>query len=335
MRRPVRSGMEKVKRGLRRAAGFIHDVVADFSRDNCPLIAGAIAYFVAFSLPPLLVFILLLVGAVITPQAAQGAIYEEMRKLLGTQSAEQIREQVGTMIEKANPFSADASTLALALGIAALLFSVSGAFWSLQVALNTAWKVQPDPRHGFRNFFFPRLLSLGLVVAIAFLLLVSLLVSALLTAFGDFLAGFLPGGITSHLLRAGDWAVSFGVITVLFAAILKVLPDARIGWQDVWLGAAFTALLFVAGKSLLSLFIAHSNPVSAFGAAGSFALILLWIYISSVILLFGAEFTQVWARYRGKAVRPIPGAMRVRQELIRVDEAGNPVPESAVPPGKR
>ncbi len=299
--------MAEGKRGLKGLIGFFQKVFKEFGADRCPTLAAAISYYTAFALPPLLAFIILLVGAVVDPQEVQALISGQARGYLGERGVAQVQ----TMIQNANRIQPGSSAVALIVGIAALLFSASGAFLALQDALNTAWDVRPDPRRGgIRNFLFKRLLSLGLVLAIAFLLLLSLVVSGLLTAFGGILSALLPGGFSALLLQALNWLISFAVITLLFAAVLKILPDVQVGWGDVWVGALFTSLLFAIGKTLIGYYLGRANPASVFGAAGSFALILLWIYYSSLILLLGAEFTQVWARRRGKSALPQPGAVR-------------------------
>lgn len=300
------------KTGIRRVFHFFNEVITGFSRDNCPQAAGAIAYFTSFALPPLLVFVLTVMGLVVDPQSARGVIDQQLREFLGAEGAVQVR----VMIANANRIAASSSTPALLLGIGALLFSVSGAFLSLQNALNFVWKVQPDPRQGLRNLIFPRLVSLGLVITIVFLLLVSLIISALLAAFGDLLARFLPAGFSGFLLQAGDRGLTFIIATLLFAAVYRILPDARIEWGDVWVGAGFTALLFEVARALIGFYIGRANPGDVFGAAGSLALVLLWIYFSALILLLGAEFTRVWARHRGREILPVPGAMRVRWEIV-------------------
>ncbi len=324
------NGQEK---GLRKAVGFFKTVFKEFGEDRCGSLAASIAYYTAFALPPLLVFIILLLGLVVNAHDVQGMIGRQMQSLLGQQGAQQAQ----TMIQNANKIHPGSSTIALIVGIAALVFSASGAFLSLQDALNTAWEVRPDPRKGrIRNFLFKRLISLGLIMTIAFLLLVSLVISGLLAAFGDFLGSFLPGGVSGALLMGLNWLISLGVITVLFAVMFKILPDAQIDWKDVWVGALFTALLFSVGKALIGIYLGRSNPGGVFGAAGSFALILIWIYYTSLILLLGAEFTQVWAGWHGKAVEPEPGAVRFRLELL-TDQNGHGADtgSSASPPEKR
>jgi membrane protein len=178
--------------------------------------------------------------------------------------------------------------------------------------------VGPDPEQGgVKSFLLKRVFSLGMVLALAFVLLVSLVLSALLSAFGASLAGYLPDGIGEPLLQAINFVLSLGVITVLFAAMFKVLPDATIAWRDVWVGAAVTAFLFTIGKFALGLYLGHSNPGEPFGAAGALALMLVWIYYTSMIVFLGAEFTQTWAVRRGQGITPQKGAVRVVKETRR------------------
>jgi membrane protein len=202
-----------------------------------------------------------------------------------------------------------------ALGIIALIAGATGAFGQLQSSLNTIWHVKPDPRvGGVKNFVGHRILSLGMILAIAFLLLVSLAVSAALSAFGGFLSGFLPQGFSGAVLHGVEILVSLGIVAALFAAMFKVLPDAKIRWRDVWIGAFITAILFTVGKFLIGLYLGHSGAATAYGAAGSLVLIVLWINYSSLIFLFGAEFTAVWAETHSGTVQPKPGAVKVVTE---------------------
>jgi membrane protein len=277
--------------------------------DDCPSMAAALSYYTVFSLPPLLVLLLLLLGALVSPEDIQGTLEAQLRSLMGPAGSEQIR----TILAHAH--RPRGGTLAVVLGVGALVIGATGVFGQLQAALNKAWRVAPDPQKGgIRPFLFKRVFSLGMVLGLAFVLLVSLVLSAALSAFGDSLAHFLPAGVSASVLEAVNFAISLAVITLLFAAIFKVLPDAIIAWADVWIGAIFTALMFVGGKFLLGIYLGHSNPGEAFGAAGALALTFVWIYYSSMIVLFGAEFTQTWAVQRGKGIKPERGAVRVELE---------------------
>lgn len=286
--------------------GLLKESVRDFLDDDCPSMAAALSYYTIFSLPPLLVLLLLLLGALVAPQDIQGTVEGRIRSLMGPAAGQQIR----TILAHAERPGTGA--IATVLGAAALVLGATGVFGQLQAALNRAWKVAPDPtKGGIKRFLVKRAFSLGMVLSLAFVLLVSLVLSAALSAFGDSLGRFLPEGLSAGVLEAINFALSFGVIALLFAAIFKVLPDATIAWSDVWPGAIFTALLFVAGKFLLGIYLGHSKPGEAFGAAGALASMLVWIYYSSMIMLLGAEFTQTWAVQRGKGIQPERGAVRV------------------------
>ena len=297
----------------------------DWKDDDAPRMAAAMAYFTVFSLPPLLLLILMVVGVLVDPSTVEGRIESEMASLLGPEGARQIQEMIRNVNrpDTGGPFTAVVSVLAL-------LFGATGAFGQLQAALNRAWEVEPDPeKGGLMAMLAKRLLSLGMVLTIAFLLLVSLVLTAAVSAFGDVLGGLLPGGVSEVVLQVVQVGVSLVVVTALFALIFKILPDAEVSWRDVGVGALGTAVLFVAGKFLLGLYFARSDPGEAFGAAGSLALILVWVYYSAMIVFFGAEFTQAWAVERGAGIRPDEDAVRVVEEKRHVRE------DSARRPGSR
>ena len=295
--------------------GLVKDSAKDFSEDECPRSAAALSYSTIFALPPLLTLLIMVAGAIWDPAEVQRALEGQFAGLIGQEAGGQIRQ----MIQQADRPDTGGPLTAV-LGIGALVFGATGAFMALQGTLNRVWEVAPDPKKGgLKNFVFKRLLSAGMILGIAFMLLVSLALSAMLGAFGGVIARLLPDGMSAAVLYAMNFAVSFAVITALFAAIFKVLPDAEVRWKDVWVGAAFTAFLFVLGKFALGLYLGQSNPGSAFGAAGALAVILVWIYYASMILLFGAEFTQKWALSRGHEIVPEEGAVRVKQRLERDD----------------
>jgi membrane protein len=296
---------------------LLKDTINGFSEDDCPTMAAALSYYTVFSLPPLLVLLLTVLGAVLDPQDIQGSIESQMRDAMGPAGAAQIR----TILANADRPGAG-GTLPTVLSIAALLLGATGVFGQLQAALNKAWGVAPDPaKGGIRSLLLKRMFGIGMVLGLAFILLVSLVVSAMLSAFGEQIGRFLPSGLSAPVLEAINFAGSLAVIALLFAAIFKVLPDARIAWKDVRVGAVATALLFVAGKFALGLYLGRSNPGEAFGAAGALALMLVWIYYSSMIVLLGAEFTQAWAEARGNGITPQKGAVRVVRETRRLAES--------------
>ncbi len=293
--------------------GLLKHTALDFWNDDCPRMAAALSYYTVFSLPGLLILIVMIAGMIWDPQDVSGAIEGQMRTMIGDDAALQIRE----MIAKGE--SDKPSSLATkALGIAVLIFGATGAFIQLQTALNDTWKVAPDPAQGgVKNFIMKRVFSFGLILFIAFMLLISLALTAGVSALGASMGSGLPETVM-HVL---EFVISFAIITLLFALMFKVMPDAEIAWRDVWVGAVVTALLFVAGKFALAFYLGRSNPGDAFGAAGSLALILVWIYYATMILLFGSEFTEAWATEKGSGITAEKGATRVIEQKKKVTDA--------------
>jgi len=277
--------------------------------DDLPSLAGAVAYFTIFALPPLLVLVLGIAGSVFGPDVVQEALMGEIGRVVGPEA----REGVQTMIANAGAGGADLG--GKIGGLVALVVGATGAFSQLQKSLNRAWEVTPAPGlAGIRSFLLKRVLSFGLVLTIAFLLLVSLLVSAALAAIGDAASSVATDTFASPVMGVLNATVSFTMVALLFAALFKVLPDARVGWRDVAAGAVGTAALFTLGKSLIGLYLGRADPAGAFGAAGSVVLVLVWIYYSALIVLVGAEFTQAWVRAHGRRIVPENGAMRAEDD---------------------
>lgn len=290
----------------------------EWSEDNASRHAAALSYYTIFSLAPLLIVAIAVAGAIFGEEAARGQIVDQIGGLIGKDGAAAVQ----TMIENAN--KPKEGLVAGVLGVIALLFGASGVFGQLQSSLNSIWEVEPKPGKGIWGFLRSRFLSLSMVLVIAFLLLVSLVLSAALAALGSWLGGMLPG--QEILLRIGDLVLSVAMVTVLFAAIFRYLPDVEIGWKDVWTGAFATAILFTLGRYLIGLYLGRSAVGSAYGAAGSLVIVLLWIYYSTQILFYGAEFTQVFASRFGSKVRPSEDARAVTKPAPR---AGRPVLEPA------
>jgi membrane protein len=281
----------------------LRQTLAEFSQDECPRLAAALAYYAIFSLPALLVLIVSIAGLAADREQAGGRLTTYFEETLGPRGAEQIE----TMLQQAS--RPGHGLVGWLVGAVTLVAGVTGVMSELQTALNRAWGVTPDPRQGgVRGFLIKRLLSLTMVLGIAFLLLVSLVVSWLLSEFSTLVRQWSPDWLASWVVHAIDVAASLAIITLLFAALLKYLPDVRLSWGDVWSGSILTSFLFLAGKYALSTYLAFSDVTSAFGAAGSLALVLLWIYYSALIFFLGAEFTQVLAASRGKQVAPEAGA---------------------------
>ena len=303
----VLNGVDAMERQTGGVFGVVKRGVKDFLDDDCLSAAAALSYYTVFSLPAVLVLLLLVLGAVMDPEDVRGGLERQLQSLMGPSAGSGVR----TILSEAD--QPDGGLVPTLLGVGALLFGATGALLQLQQALNRAWEVEARGG-GIRAFIGKRVFSLGLLMAIAFFLLVSLAVSAALSAMGDRIAGFLPDGMSSALLFVINVVISLLVIGLLFAMMFKVLPDAKIAWRDVWVGAGVTALLFMVGKFLIGFYLGKSNPGEAYGAAGSLAVLLLWIYYSSIIVLLGAEFTQAWASARGKGIEPEDGAVRVRRE---------------------
>lgn len=279
---------------------LIKEAAADWSHDRAPRLGAALAYYTVFSLVPFLVVVIALIGLVLGQEAAQSAILSHIATLVGDQSAAAIKD----MIQRADQPST--GLVATGLAVVTLLFGASGVFGQLQDALNTVWGVEPKEGRGVWGFIKDRFLSFVAVLGTGFLLLVSLILSSALAAFGKWFSGLLP--LPEALLHLFNFVLSFVVVTGLFALIFKVLPDAKVAWRDVWVGALLTAALFTIGKYALGLYLGKSNVASAYGAAGSLVLILLWVYYSAQILLYGAEFTQVYANRLGERIVPAPDA---------------------------
>src|SRR6476646_335489 len=273
---------------------------SDWIHDRAPRLGAALAYYTVFSLVPFLVVVIAGIGLVFGEEASQSAILSQIAELVGEQTAAAIKD----MIQRANQPST--GIFATAVAVATLLIGASGVFGQLQDALNTVWGVEPKEGRGVWGFIKDRFLSFVAVLGTGFLLLVSLIFSSALAAFGKWFGGLLP--LPEAVLQLMNFAFSFLVVTGLFALIFKVLPDAKVAWRDVWIGAALTSALFTIGKFALGVYLGKSNVASAYGATGSLVLVLLWVYYSAQILLYGAEFTQVYANRVGERIVPTPDA---------------------------
>ena len=286
--------------------GFIKEAFEDWSEDRASTLAAALAYYTIFSLAPLLIIAIAIAGLAFGREATQGQIVNQISGLIGSEGAKGIE----TLIENASKPSS--GVIATAFGIIVLLIGSSGFFGQLQEGLNTIWEVKPRPGRGILGIMKDRFLSFTMVLGVGFLLLVSLVISAGLVALGEILGTFMPGTvIVGYILNV---IISLLVTTLLFAMIFKILPDVKISWKDVWIGAAATAFLFTVGKLLLGLYLAKANIASAYGAAGSLVVILVWVYYSAMILFLGAEFTQVYANRYGSRIVPDRDAVPVTEE---------------------
>jgi membrane protein len=264
-------------------------------------LAAALSYYTLFSLAPLLLIAIGVAGLVFGREAAQNQIVETLQGMIGQDSAKAVQEMIQASSEK--PKTGMLSTI---IGFVALLFGAGGVVGQLQTSLNKMWEVTPKPGQGIWGFLRQRFFSFAMVLAIGFLLLVSLVVTAVLSSFTAMLGSLL--GNATFVAHAIDILISFGFVTLLFALIYKYVPDVEIQWRDVWVGAALTSILFTIGKYLIGLYIGTSGVSSTFGAAGSLITILVWVYYSSLIFFLGAEFTRVYATQYGSGVAPAENA---------------------------
>jgi membrane protein len=272
-------------------------------------LGAAVAFYTLFAIAPLFVIVLAIAGLWFGEAAARRELFSQVSGLVGNEGGEAIQ----ALVSAANKPKTGA--WATVIAVITVLVGATGVFVELQDALNLVWGVRRVPGRGLRNFIKDRFLSFALVVGIGFLLLVSLVLSAGFAALGRFMVGLMPA--QAAILQVINFVASFGVITLLFAMIFKVLPDVKIAWRDVWIGAIITALLFNLGKLLVGLYLGRSGVTSAYGAAGSLVIVLLWVYYSAQILFFGAKFTQVYSNRHGSHLEPMPGAEAVTlQEVV-------------------
>ena len=268
---------------------LIKDTVSGFIEHEDLTRGAAIAYYTIFSIAPLLIIVIAIAGLAFGRDAAEGAIVGQLSELIGKQSAEILQ----SMIQSAS--HQGAGILATIIGVGTLLLTATGAFTEIQSALNAIWKAAPSA--AFSELVRARLVSLGLVATLGFLMLVSLLVSAGLTALGGYMSDLFPGG--HFLMSLLNSTISLVLISALFAAIYKILPDKPIAWRDVAVGSVITAILFTIGKSLIGLYIGSSGVASSYGAAGALLILLLWVYYSTQIFLLGGEYTRAYAQAHG------------------------------------
>lgn len=278
----------------------------DWVADRALRFSAALAYYSIFAMAPLVIIAIAVAGLAFGEEAARGQVYQQIEWLLGPKGATEIQ----TLIQASS--DTRQSWLATIIGVVTLLIGASGVFAQLKDALNSIWGVMLKPGGGIMRSLKEYLLNFSMVLGVGFLLIISLLLSAVLQAVNNFMTGYLP--IPSFVAPLTAVA-SFVILVLLFALIFKVLPDVKIGWGDVWIGAAVTAFLFTAGKYLISLYLGTSSVASGFGAAGALILILVWVYYSTTIFLLGAEFTKVYATRYGSGIHPRGNACFVSERM--------------------
>jgi len=283
---------------LDKVKSFLSQVLRDFSEDDCPSMAAALAYATIFALPSLLLIIIYVAGLVLGPQAASGEIQARLSNMMGTEAAGEIQTMVTNVAN-----NRAGGIIATLLGLIGLVLSATSVVLQLQRCLNRAWKVKVVSS-GLRDTINRYLRSGLLLLGAGVLAIASVAASSIIS-------------VVSHMLPfagavgVGEVLASFTAFALVFGAILKAMPDVELEWRDVWVGGIFIALLFVVGKFLIGLYLAHGGKSSVYGAAGSLAVVLLWTYYSALIFLLGVEFTQVWVRSQGREVAPREGAVRI------------------------
>jgi membrane protein len=294
---------------MRKALRLLIDTVQLWSDKHAFQLAAALAFYTLFSLAPLLIILITITGVFFGAEAARGEISAQIEEFIGPQAAEAVEGAVRrSRIE-------EAGVLPTLLGIGILIFAATTVFAQMQASLNQIWDVVAKPsRSGIAVFLMTRLLSLGLVLIIGFLLLVMFVISMGLAAVIRYAEHWIP--VPTLAASVIDLTFSVVVATALFATIFRVLPDVRLTWLDTWRGALLTAVLFVAGQFLISLYLTQAAPASTYGAAGSLVVVLFWVYYSSLILFFGAAFTKVYILSRGGEVVPKAMAVKVKTEFI-------------------
>jgi len=285
-----------MRKGFRDLGGLLKEAGVEWWNHKAPRLGAALSYYTVFSLAPVLVLVVAVAGFFFGAKAIEGRIVGEMQGLLGHAAASMLQTMLAASSGKKS------GALATAIGILVMLIGATTVMIELQDSLNTVWKVVPKANLGIKGVLRDRLLSLGLILSFGFVLLVSLGMSAGLSALGMWMRGFIPawvliGNLLSEL-------ISFGSIALFIALIFKTLPAVRVAWRDVWLGAALTSALFHGGKYLIGLYIGKASVASTFGATGSLAALLVWVYYSSMIMLLGAEFTRAYAAKFGSGVQP-------------------------------
>ncbi|MFC6996995.1 YihY/virulence factor BrkB family protein [Rufibacter roseus] len=293
---------------------LIKNSASEFMANNSLRLAAALSYNTIFSLPPLLFIVVSAAGYFFGEEAVSGQLYTQIREVVGEEAAGQVQELLK------NVHLEGSSTWATLIGVGTLIFASTTIFVTLQESLNQVWNLKTNPKNGILKLVKDRLMSFGLILSISFLLLVSLVLTAVLGVFTDYLKQLLPG-IAVFFIYLLNILVSLSFITLLFALIYRYLPDAIIRWRDVWVGAFVTAFLFVLGKFLIGWYLGQSNVDSTYGAAGSVVILLSWVYYSSLIVFFGAELTQEYADTYGQPIRPNHNSVRIEVREVPHEES--------------
>ena len=294
------------KKTLTNSIKVLKDTFNGFMQDKGLKLSASLSYYTIFSMAPLLLLIISLAGFFFGREASEGRIFSEINGLIGNEAAKQVQQIISNLELAGN------STISIIIGVVTLIIGATTVFGEIQDSINMIWKVKAKPKKGWVKMLKDRLLSGSIIVGLGFLLIVSLIINGAMAALNNFLKSMFPD-FTLVLINIANIAISFGVITVLFGVIFKVLPDAKIKWKHVRAGAFFTACLFMLGRYVIGLYITTTGAGSPYGAAGSLIVILLWVYYTAAILYFGAEFTRAYAIFRGSRIQPAEYAVFIEQ----------------------
>ena len=295
---------------------ILKDTFNGFIDDRGLKLSASLAYYTIFSLAPMLIILMSVADIFYRKEALQGEVFAQLDDFVGADAAKQVQDTLQKLA-----FSGK-STIAIVTGIITLLIGATGIFIEIQDSINQIWRVKAIPKKGWVKFILDRVLSLSMIGALGFLLIVSLLINSVVLLFSQKLGTFLPD-FTLVFVDIINLIITFGVLIALFAIIYKVLPDAEIPWRDVIAGAIFTAFLFLLGKYLIGLYIAFTAVASIYGAAGTVVVIAVWVYYSAAILFFGAEFTRAYAKFKGEEIKPSKIAVSVKQ--IEIEQGKKPI----------
>lgn len=300
-------GSERFK--IKDLGGLLKNTYLEWDEDEPFIRSASLSYYTIFSLPALLLIVVYLVGVFFGEETAQKEVVNYAREMISEEVAREIEKMRGNLDVLGN------TVWAAIVGIGTLVFGATSVFYQLQQNLNQIWGLKPVPEKAILKLLKDRLFSFGIILIIGLLLLISLVLTAVINSLGQNISELLPG-ISFYIIEGLNLIISFSIMVLLFAAIYKILPDAEIKWKYVWLGAIVTTFLFIIGKFLLGLYFRLADPASAFGAAGTLIILMLWVNYACLILFFGAEFTQVYARKYGARIKPSQHAMRISDYYI-------------------
>ncbi len=307
---PLLTGLspKNLWRRTRAFGRIMHLAGSEFFAENGLKLSASLSYYTLFSMAPMLLIVISIGSILLGKEAAEGYLYSQFEGLMGKTGALQLQDMINNV-----RISGDTPWVT-AIGVITFFLGATGVFIEIQDSINTIWSIKVKPKRGWVRFLLTRLISFSMVVGIGFLLMVSLVLSALLSMMDDWITANISSFAWLAYILSN--AISVGAVLLLFAVVFKVLPDAELKWSDVFVGAFFTAVLFLIGKYLINLYLSQSSTVSAYGAAGAVVLIILWVYYSAIILYFGAEFTKVYSNEYGGKIRPSPIAVFVEKKEV-------------------